>query len=357
MDSEKTNNKVWLWPAAMLFGLAIWLRHKFFDWGWLKSKSYHTLSFVVGNITVGGTGKTPHIEYLINLLSDYRVATLSRGYRRKTKGFVLAETNSTVDTIGDEPKQIKSKFSNIIVAVDENRCHGMETLEQISPKPELVLLDDAFQHRYFIPTVNIVLSDYYRPFFKDHILPVGQLRDLKSQIKRADIVIVSKTPSDIAPIKKRIIQKELKLFPYQKLFFTTQVYGDLVPLNPQLKFEYNASFHVLMLTGIASPFTMEQYLQKQYSGLTALNFPDHHNFSDEDLKKVVSSYENLKFAQKIVVTTHKDAVRLLDNSNFALISEIPIFYLPIELGFLSPNEQEEFNETILKYAKKIRRHH
>ena len=226
----------WLYPLSWLYGAGVCLRNKLFDWGWLRSRSFDVPVICVGNIAVGGTGKTPHTEYLIKLLQNegINVATLSRGYKRKSKGYILATAESSVQKIGDEPYQIKSKFPDIRVAVDENRCHGIEQLLTLkSPAVDAVLLDDAFQHRHVKAGMNILLTDYHRLLCDDALLPAGRLREPACGKNRAQIVIVTKCPDDIKPIDFNIITKRLNLYPYQQLYFSRFRYGSLMPLFPE----------------------------------------------------------------------------------------------------------------------------
>lgn len=224
----------WLYPLAWLYGLVAWIRNKCFDWGLLRSRSFHAPVIGVGNLAVGGTGKTPHTEYLIRLLQDsYRVAVLSRGYKRKTKSFVLADANSTAATIGDEPYQMKQKYPETVVAVDGKRSRGIGRLLSLrEPFVDVVLLDDAFQHRYVKPGLNILLTDYHRLFCDDTLLPAGRLRESMAGKDRAQIVVVTKCPADMKPIEYNIIAKRMALFPYQWLYFSTLRYGNLQPAFP-----------------------------------------------------------------------------------------------------------------------------
>lgn len=345
-----------LLPLGVIYGLVIWVRNWMFDVKILKSKPYFTPLINVGNIAIGGTGKTPHIEYLIRLLNvDFRISTLSRGYKRKTKGFIISDSKHSYEDIGDEPKQLKSQFSDVIVCVDENRRRGIENIEKIEMAPEVILLDDAFQHRYVMPGLNILLTDYFHPYWNDQLLPVGNLRDSKSQVDRADIVIVSKTPKSISPIKKRIIKKELNLFPYQNLFFTTIKYGQLIKIGNSENIAFDKSYSVLMLTGIAKSLHLKTHLKAKFSQVSALKFSDHHSYSESDIKNIIKEYNEIKNSKKIIVTTLKDAVRLKDNSIFAELSNFPIYYQSIEVGFLNEDDQEEFNKLILKYVRNAKR--
>ena len=233
MEGNLIKINKWLYPVSWIYGTGVWLRNKLFDWGIYKERKFDIPVISVGNITVGGTGKTPHTEYLIRLLQkDYKVAVLSRGYKRKSKGFVLARPDTSVQMIGDEPFQMKQKFPDIHMAVDRDRCHGIEQLcnSHIAPGTEVIILDDAFQHRYVKPGINILLVDYHRLICEDTLLPAGRMREPENGKSRAHIVIVTKCPKDITPMDLRVLSKQMELYPYQQLYFTTLTYGKLHPL-------------------------------------------------------------------------------------------------------------------------------
>ena len=356
MHKKWETYRKYLLPFSLVYGFVIGFRNWLFDISILKSKSYFTPTINVGNIAIGGTGKTPHVEYLIKLLSpDYHISTLSRGYKRKTKGFLIAEQQHSFEDIGDEPKQLKYQFNNVLVSVDEDRQRGIEQLEKLEDKPDVIILDDAFQHRYVKPGINILLSDYSSPFWEDHILPVGNLRDNLSQVRRADVVIVSKTPESITAMSKRVIAKKLKLFPYQNLFFTSIVYGGLECITKCKTIVIEQEYAVLMLTGIANPKHLEQYLVEKFNSVETIEFPDHYSFQEADFDRIIKKFEAIDAENKIIVTTLKDAVRLEDNCNFEKLSEIPVFYQNMEIGFLNEKEKDEFNNLILKYVRNAKR--
>ncbi|RIH66455.1 tetraacyldisaccharide 4'-kinase [Mariniphaga sediminis] len=350
--------KILLYPFAFLYGIIVAFRNRLYDLNILKSKEFAVPVISIGNITVGGTGKTPHVEYLVKLLKDtFNVATLSRGYKRKTSGFRWVETGSGVWEVGDEPLQIKKKFPGISVSVCENRVKGVEKLlDQSDEKtPDVVLLDDAFQHRRITPGINILLIDYNRPLNEDHLLPVGRLRERATQMRRASIIIFTKCPGEVTPIMRRILQKEVRLKPYQALFFTTYSYGNIrhVFSGNELEKDLNTkqSYAILIVTGIAYPKLIPEHL-KQFSGETEMiTFSDHHNYSQEDIRLIMRKFESLKNEQKIIVTTEKDAVR------FAGIEELDeqfksvLYYLPVQVKFLD-EEGKLFNKKILNYVGK-----
>lgn len=356
MDKKWMKYRQLLLPLSIIYGIIIWIRNWAFDNQILKSDSYSFPIINVGNIAIGGTGKTPHIEYLIRLLNkDHKLSTLSRGYKRKTKGFIIAKPEHSYEDIGDEPKQIKSQFPEIIVSVDENRRRGIEQLRQITDAPEIILMDDAFQHRYIKAGLNILLTDYFNPYWKDQLLPVGNLRDNKAQVDRAEIVIVSKTPKSISPIKRRIIKTELSLFPYQSLFFTTIQYGELIKIGNTSDIEIDKSFSVLLLTGIAKSSHLKTHLKTKFAEVNLAKYNDHHSYSESDIKNIIQQFTEIKNSKKIIVTTLKDAVRLKDNSIFANLSNLPIYYQAIEVGFLNEDDKDKFNKKILKYVRDAKR--
>jgi tetraacyldisaccharide 4'-kinase len=345
-------------PVALLYGLAVTIRHKLFDWKILPSESFDLPLICVGNITVGGTGKTPHVEYLVKLLKEkYKVAILSRGYKRKTRGYQAANKKSTPNIIGDEPYQIYRKHPDITVAVCEKRVEGISNLLQNIKQPEVIILDDAFQHRYVKPGLNIVLIDFNRPIFKDHMLPAGNLRDRRSQLKRADIVIVSKTPKDITPLEKRLWIKNLKLFPYQKLFFSYISYSRPKAIFQKKETELSLSqikkedASILLVTGIANPLPIIEYLKQKEIDFKTIKFPDHHNFSESDLDNIKNEFKNIKGRKKIILTTEKDAVRIKHLNKVPGSLKDRLYYLPIKIKFID-NGNKGFDKIINGYVRK-----
>lgn len=343
-----------LTPASWLYGAATFLRNKFYDWGVFRSASFDIPVVSVGNLTVGGTGKTPHVEYIVEYLSSvYNMAVLSRGYKRKTHGFVLASDKSTPDTIGDEPYQIYKKYGHRVkVAVCENRAKGIEALRTVDPGINLVVLDDAFQHRGVQPKVNVLLVDYSRPVSDDHLLPLGRLRENRQAMGRADIVVVTKVPGDIKPIDLRMMKKGLDLWAYQKLFFSRIRYGELQPV-----FEKEARFTVhlsqltrsdaaLLVSGIANPRPFIRYFKNFPVRVRISHFPDHHDFSRADLAAIAEAYDNLKGARKLIITTEKDAVRLAHNPYFPENLKPYIFYLPISVEMIDGIDDSDFVGTL-----------
>ena len=330
-----------------------------FKWHILKQKEFPVPVVVVGNISAGGTGKTPHTEYVIDLLRyKYHIGMLSRGYKRKTKGFVLATSRSTPLDIGDEPYQIYQKFGrDISVAVCEDRCTGIEELLRLDPRINLIVLDDAFQHRYVKPTVSIVLTEFNNPVFFDKLLPLGRLREPAKAIYRADMVVVTKCPPQLKAIEYRIFKNNLKLFPYQKLFFSRFNYTSLRPLFPDIRKDaphmswLGPDDTVLVLSGIANPKPLVRYLKGFKATIKVKVFPDHHNFNRKDLDAITKRFNELEGKQKIIVTTEKDAVRLINNPYFPHQLKPYIFYQPVDVTF-DPMNVDSFDLELQKMLLK-----
>ena len=356
-DLIYTNKK--LRPLSWLYGLGVGFRNFLFEAGVLKSHSYATPVIAVGNITVGGTGKTPHVEYLIRLLKDKaNLAVLSRGYKRKSHGFVLADDHSTMYDIGDEPFQMKQKFPDITVAVDKKRTRGISLLTSgaAGKDIEVIVLDDAFQHRYVKPGINILLVDYHRLIIYDELLPSGRLREPASSKDRADIVIVTKCPPNMKPMNFRVLTKAMALYPYQQLYFSTHEYGDLVPLGDQgglASLENLASlapYHVLLLTGIASPEQMRQDLESYVHEIHPLVFADHHHFREKDIRLINEIFSKLP-SPKCIITTEKDAVRLKTVEGLSDEVLQHLYVLPIRIKLML-GQEESFNKYIIDYVRK-----
>ncbi|WP_288318695.1 tetraacyldisaccharide 4'-kinase [Xylanibacter caecicola] len=345
-----------LLPLSWLYGIGVRIRNWMFDIGLKKSRSFDIPVISVGNLTVGGSGKTPHVEYLVRLLKDkVKVAVLSRGYKRKSKGYVLAEKQTRMQEIGDEPYQMKNKFADIYVAVDKDRCHGIEQLtgNKETNDTDVIILDDAFQHRHVKPGINILLVDYHRLIIYDRLLPAGRLREPLSGKNRADIVIVTKCPQDMKPMDFRVIMRAMNLYPYQKLFFTTLKYGRLIPAycgEKRMLDSIKKDDNILLLTGIASPEQMVTDLKPYTENIIQMNFPDHHQFTPKDINRINEKFAGMP-SPKIIITTEKDNTRLFGMEGLSEEVRHNIFILPVEVIFMQ--EQEEmFNEKIIGYVRK-----
>ncbi len=351
-------------PLSLGYGLITTLRNKMFDCGVLEQRTFDIPVVVVGNIAVGGTGKTPHTEYLIELLrTRYHIGVLSRGYNRRTKGFRLATSESTAQEIGDEPYQIYRKFGDkgVTVAVCEDRCRGIDRMREAHPSLNLIILDDAFQHRYVKPTASIVLTEYSRPVFNDTMLPAGHLRENIGALHRADIVIVTKCPEPMKQLEYRLFDKNLELYPYQHLFFSKYTYGELTPLFPEYVTSkpsldsLTESETIVLLAGIANPKPFIKEVRKSKAKIRGLIFDDHHNFTKNDIVELITKIKtSTNPAKTIVVTTEKDAMRLRNTPGLPKSLMRRIFYLPITVKFIpnlaSANQaaSREFADTLIK---------
>lgn len=330
-----------LFPFTVLYGWITQLRNFLYDIGVFKSYAFDVPVIAVGNLSVGGTGKTPQIEYLIRLLSEkYRVATLSRGYKRQSKGFILANDTSTASQLGDEPFQFYKKFQNTLVAVDADRKSGIEQLLSLPDKPEVILLDDAFQHRKVKAGFYILLTSYDDLFCDDFILPMGNLRESRSGVKRADIIIVTKCPNDLSEIEQNKIKKKVGLD--SPIFFSSIAYDDSVySSDNSFKVSEIKTQTKLLLAGIAKPKSFFAYLQNEND--IVMKFSDHHHFSEDDILNIKKQAKN-----NLIITTEKDFVRLNDS-----ISKEQLFYLPIKTSFIFGGN--DFDKTILNYVGKSTR--
>jgi len=345
-------------PLSWLYAFAVGFRHMLYNLGPLTSKSYPIPILCVGNITVGGTGKTPHIEAIIRILKNqYNIAVLSRGYKRKTKGFREVFEDSKAYEVGDEPLQIKQKFPDVKVVVSESRRKGIEMLlKQTEPKIEVILLDDGYQHLAVKAGAYILLVDFNRPIYEDHLLPYGNLRERIHHKSKASIVIVTNTPEDIKPIERRIIQKKLDLYPYQYLFFSHIEYKSPVVVFPgkfsAIKYSFTkCKYHVLLVTGIANPQPLKNNITRFAIEITEIIYPDHYYFKAKDIEHIVHEFQKIDNNKKVIITTEKDAIRLQEAPNNEMLKSLPIFYIPIEIDFLY-NEKETFNLELIEYVKK-----
>lgn len=346
----------WLLPAGFLFGMVVNIRNYLYNHGIFKSVRFNLPVLSIGNLTVGGTGKTPHTEYLVRLLrNNYKIAVLSRGYGRRTSGYQLANTNSTQENIGDEPLQIYMKYPDVTVAVDESRVDGISKLLTF-PNPDVILLDDAYQHRAVTASLNILIVNYHRNIFQDRLLPAGLLREPHNETRRADIVVVSKCPDEISENEMSTIKSGFNLANHQSVYFTKICYKELVHFNnislstPMSSIGDNTS--VLIVTGIASPMLIETELKRYTSHITLISFPDHHQFTDSDIERIDKEFGKLQGESKIIVTTEKDATRLRSmNIESALQSKI--FILPIAIEFIK--DGKEFDSAIIGHIDSFRK--
>lgn len=338
-----------MYPLSLLYGLIVWLRNRLYDSGFISSIKFSVPVISVGNLSTGGTGKTPHIEYLIRLLQyEYRVATMSRGYKRSSNGFYLANAQTDVRMIGDEPMQFYRKFPEVAVSVCEDRMTGIPRLLSERSDIDVVLLDDAFQHRSVKPGLNILIVDYNKPFFKDYILPFGSLRESRNAYKRADIIVVSKCPDNVSEQQLSAFEQQIQVQPHQKLYFSKIVYDQPTDIFTGLPYNMEEQPHnIVMVSGIAKPEPMKQYLQNMGHQVHLLRYPDHHYFTQANLEEMIQTIKNWEVTPKVLVTTEKDATRLERFSTELATLGIPVLVLPIKVDFLQRGS--DFEEQVKNY--------
>ena len=359
MSLRSVLSTIVLLPCSKIYGAVTFMRNKFFDWGFLKQHEFDVPIIVVGNLTAGGTGKPPHVEYIVNALRhSHHIAVLSRGYKRRTKGFVLATNRSTPREIGDEAFQIYHKFNgSVIMAVCEDRVAGIEELLKIDPEISLIVLDDAFQHRYVKPKVAVLITEYGRPVYQDKLLPYGRLRESVRGMHRADIVITTKCPDNMKQIDYRIVSKHLDLYPYQDLFFSRYAYKNLVPLFPDAVRSIpcldwmSENDTILAVAGIGNPRPFIRYLKSFMPRVKVNVFPDNHSYSRKDIDLLRNRYNSMKGERRIIITTEKDAVRLVCNPYFPHELKAVTFYIPIEVQFIHRSGNDDFETSLRKLLR------
>lgn len=338
-------------PFSLLYGIVVVFRNKFYDWGLFKSQSFEIPIISVGNLEVGGSGKTPMVEYLIKLLkNNFKLSTLSRGYGRQTKGFRWVKPNQDATLAGDEPLQISRKFPEVSVAVCEDRVFG---IQQIEKDHQLILMDDAYQHRAVKPGLSILLFDYHQIKKTRFLLPAGNYREAFSGRKRADILIVTKCPQSLGQSAQKELEQLISPYQHQSLFFSSIKYAEELQniLNGQLfpTQSIHKDWTVLLLTGIAKPQPLIHQIKKHTPQIIHHSYPDHHQFSEKNILKLVADFENIKSAKKIIITTEKDAVRLKTDKFAPILNSLPIYQWQIAIDFLN-DTQNEFNTLIKEYA-------
>lgn len=352
--------RVLLAPFALFYQLIIGIRNFMYDYKLLKVHEFDIPIISIGNISIGGTGKTPHTEFIIEMLLDknYNIAVLSRGYKRKTSGYIEVQVDDNYKNVGDESLQIKNKFPDVIVAVHENRVKGIQKLMNDYNDLNVIILDDAFQHRKVKPGLSILMNDYNHSFVHDHILPFGRLRENHSSAHRAHIIFVSKCPFDMKPIERRIMMKEMDVLPYQHLFFSSFEYLKPQNLfgNNEMELDELKKFNVLAVTGVAKSKMFYKKLSELCKSVIHLKYPDHYSFKRKDLKKIHEKFENLE-SPKCIIVTEKDAMRLKSfGDNFGGIGE-HIWYIPIKVYLLcSEEEKQQFDNQIYSYVKNNKRY-
>lgn len=339
--------RILLLPFALVYWAVIALRNWLFNKNILKTAEFGLPLINVGNLSVGGTGKSPMVEYLLVLLKDqFKVATLSRGYKRKTKGYALADDDTTALEIGDEPMQFHLKFPDVPVAVGEQRIEAIPQLLHDKPETQAIILDDAFQHRSIKAGLNILLTDYNNLFTRDFYLPTGDLRDLKSSYKRAEIIVVTKCKPDLSEEEKKKLVKEIAPLPQQHIFFTSIQYGSLYHIINNNVTRLDEETEVLLVSGIASPRPLKKWLEEYSSSYSLLQYADHHIFTIDDLDDIRKRFDNMGETKKIILTTEKDAVRLVKFRQ--AIEGLPVYVVPIRHHFLFKDE-DKFNKLITDF--------
>jgi tetraacyldisaccharide 4'-kinase len=344
--------RVLLLPFAILFWLAVVIRNWMYDKKIIRPISFGLPLICVGNLSVGGTGKSPMVEYLVrHLKNQFKVATLSRGYKRKTKGYALAKDETTAIEIGDEPMQFHVKFPDVPVAVGEERLDAIPQLLHDRPETQAIILDDAFQHRIIDAGLNIVLTDYNNLFTRDFFLPTGDLRDQRSSYKRANIIVITKCKPDISEEERQKIIKEINPFSHQRIFFTYISYATPYHItSKQFRF-INEKTEVLLVTGIANPRPLKKFLEERVESYQMMSYTDHHIFSMVDWKDIQKRFQSIQVEKKIILTTEKDAMRLLKFSSE--MNGMPFYVLPIEHKFLF-NQENEFNDIVIQFIQNFK---
>jgi len=341
--------KILLSPFSLLYGLGVSLWNLFYRTGLLRSVSFSIPVISVGNLSVGGAGKTPHIEYIIRLLKDYvNVATLSRGYGRKTQGFMVVEPYMNAEQAGDEPLQFRRKFPDILVGVAESRALAIPRLLMEDPDTQVVLLDDAFQHRAVAPGLNILLTEYGNLFTRDFLLPAGRLREWRSAYRRADVLVVTKCPPELDLSEKEALVRELKPMPHQKVYFSYYEYGTPYYLfNPRFHTNLQEDRDVLLVSAIARTDYLKTYVSENSHAVFTLEYEDHHFFDESELGDIKKVFENItaEGRQKIILTTEKDAVRLEMHKKFIVENKLPVFVMPVQVQFHFDGKTQ-FDQTI-----------
>lgn len=339
-----------LYPLSFLYGGIVWLRNKLYDGGVLSSVSFSIPVICVGNLSTGGTGKTPHIEYLIRLLQyRYKTATMSRGYKRRTRGFFLAGPGTDASQIGDEPMQFFQKFPEVSVSVCEDRMTGIPYLLRKVPDTDVILLDDAFQHRSVKPGLNILITDFNKPFYKDYVLPFGSLREGRKAYHRADIIIVSKCPLNLEQKVQQDMIGRIKPLSHQKVYFSGIGYHRMFDFFTGELYTPANSTHMVLVSGIAKPEPMLEHLRTLAAGVHLLRYPDHHYFTQNNLEEIKQTYANWDTPDKIIVTTEKDAMRLAMHNDTLAAWNVRIVVAPIVITFLK--DAALFDQDIIQYIE------
>ncbi len=347
--------KILLLPFSLLYGLAVFIRNKLYDWKIFRSTEFDLPVICVGNLSAGGTGKTPMMEYLITLLQEfYKVGTLSRGYKRKTTGYLSVREDSIAEQVGDEPLQLKRNFPDALVSVSEDRMMAIPEMLYENPDLQIILMDDAFQHRSVKAGLNILLTAFDSPFYKDWLLPSGRLREFRNGASRADLIVVTRSPEQITEAEKSDIRKQIKCYSSAQVFFSILNYGKIYSLFnstiTQLQMA-DSKMEILLLCGIANPTPLIRYLNSQGSNVHPMIFPDHYYFREKDLNNLLLKWNSINAEKRIILTTEKDAMRLMGLKDWFTQHHIQIWVLPVEHKF-SEDDKNQFNKLIFDFLKK-----
>jgi len=337
-----------LFPLSFVYGSITAIRNLLFDYGIFKSKTYNIPIICIGNLSVGGTGKTPHTQYLINLLqNNYKVAILSRGYGRKTSNLQIVESTSKPSEVGDEPLQLKQNNADCLVLVEKNRNKGVKHILKEFPETEVILLDDGYQHRWLKAGFNILITPYSSPYYKDSLMPVGNLRESKKGAERANAIVFSKTPENINPTLKKGMLERLHLFAHQKAYFSHINYCTWRCISTNKEFTSDQKYSITLVSGIVNPIPLLDYLQNAGHKVKHLKFADHHNYNPNDIANILSKYNKDSSAKKLILTTEKDATKLrVFEKEFGTAN---VYYLPIEIDF---EDKEKFEKQLKNYVAK-----
>ncbi len=341
-------------PFALIYFVVIWVRNKLYDIGLFRTITFDLPVIAVGNLSVGGTGKTPHIEYLIRLLQPhYKLATLSRGYKRKTSGYLLARPEHHADHLGDEPSLLFKKYPGVAVAVAEDRTLAMPQLLTDRPGTQVTLLDDAFQRRDIGASMTILLTTYHEPYYNDRILPIGSLREYRSAAKRADIIVVTKCPPNLSNTKRKEMEAAIDPGPHQKVLFSYLQYAAPYHIaHPATKLMLEKDLNIYAFCGIANTTALEEYIRPQVQDLYVKKYPDHHYYDRYDLEFVIEAFKNLDRPKKVLLTTEKDVTRLFKHKEVVMQRSLPIFVLPVRVEFF-PQDKAFFDREILDYLERV----
>jgi len=337
-----------LFPLSFIYGSITSMRNLLFDYGIFKAKSHPIPIICIGNLSVGGTGKTPHTQYLLDLLkNNYKVAVLSRGYGRKTSSLQLVEINSNAIEIGDEPLQLKQNNPECLVVVEKNRNKGVQHILKHFPKTDIILLDDGYQHRWIKAGFNILITPFSSPYYKDYLMPVGKLRESKKGVTRANAVIFSKTPENTNPTLKKGMLERLHLFAHQKAYFSAIEYHKFKCISNNTELEENNPYSITLVSGIANASPLIKYLKEKGHSINHIKYADHHNYTSNDIDNILAKYNGEKSTKKLILTTEKDATKL--KQFLPQFKDVNFYYIPIEIRI---DQSEKFKKQILDYVEK-----